>query len=130
MIRRDPLTPTPPSTANSTFAITQVRLDNDGRIADVWWSPVDAESHLSGESSTRVPVSAVVRAIRAGTSVISRAPGSGGEAGDRCYVVTELAGGHPTIVLEDAIPRRGVTERAVLLDPEDARTGSDSQRSS
>jgi hypothetical protein len=103
--------------ANATFAVTQVRLDNDGRIADVWWSRVDATSHRPGEGSVTAPVSAVVHAIRAGTSVISRPPGSDDEARDRRYVVADLPDGPPTIVLEDAAPRRSIAGSADSIDP-------------
>lgn len=104
MMSQDHPTEVPPAGASAMFAVTQVRLDNCGRIADVWWSRVDAATRRAERESTTAPVSAVVRAIRAGTSVISRAPGSNDEAGDRRYVVAELPDGPPTIVLED-LPR-------------------------
>jgi len=124
MMRRDQPTNAPPAGANDTFAVTQVRLDNGGRIADVWWNRVDAASHRAAGGSTTTPVSAVVCAIRAGTSVISCQSGSDDEARDRRYVVADLPDGQPTIVLEVAGPRRGIAGSAVLVGRENVRHGT------
>jgi hypothetical protein len=120
MMRPRPTATTPTA---ATFAVTQVRLDNDGRIADVWWSRVDATSHGAGETMT-APVSAVVSAIRAGAAVVSRPPGSGDEARDRRYVVADFPEGPPSIMLEASTPRRSFSGSAGFIEPESARRGS------
>jgi hypothetical protein len=83
-----------------TFAVSKVRLDNDGRITDVFWGEVDTARNDWREPESAVPVAQVVSAIRAGGQVFALFPSTHGHLPDRRFRVVDYANGWETVALE------------------------------
>jgi hypothetical protein len=84
----------------STFAVSQVELDADGRVVAVCWAPVDTLKNGWGAPRTDAPVSAVVAALAAGDQVFALFPSVHGHLPDRQFMIADYDGGLKTVVLQ------------------------------
>jgi hypothetical protein len=84
----------------SVFAVSKVRLDNDGRVTAVYWGRVDTRTNDWADDEVEVPVSEVVAAIRAGDPVYALFPSEHGHLPDRRFIVVEYDNGWETIALD------------------------------
>jgi hypothetical protein len=82
------------------FAISGIRLDGTGQVADVLWAEVDEKSNLDVGGPMRAAASEAITAIHAGHQVLAVFPKSHGERPDRLFVVREHADGRETLALE------------------------------
>jgi hypothetical protein len=82
-----------------TYAVSQVQLDDDGRVTDVLWGRVDTAKNAWAEAETVVPVTVVVAALQAGDRVFALFPATNGHLPDRQFVQADYDGGRQTIVL-------------------------------
>jgi hypothetical protein len=84
------------------FAVSQVRLDKSGHIADVWWAEVNPKTNAGVGESVIAPVADVVAALHAGHRVVACFSADNDRAPDRRFVLLEHSDGHETITLEPA----------------------------
>ena len=84
---------------SNTFAVSQVMLDDGGRITDVLWGRVDTVKNAWAEPETLAPVAAVVAALQAGDQVYALFPSTHGHLPDRQFAQADYDGGRQTIVL-------------------------------
>ena len=89
------------------FAVSQVRLDKSGHVADVWWSEVDSKTNADVGAPTIVTVAEVVTAIHSGHQVVARFPTDHAHAPDRRFVLQGHPEGHETIRLESPAGQGG-----------------------
>jgi len=82
------------------FAVTGLRLDGQGQVAEVLWAEVDEKSDLAVGGAVRAPASEVLTAIHAGQQVLAVFPKRHGDRPDRAFVVREHANGRETLALE------------------------------
>jgi len=82
-----------------TFAVSQVKLDGDGRVTDVLWGRVDTRKNAWAEPEAMAPVAAVVAALQAGDQVFALFPSIHGHLPDRQFAQADYDGGRQTIVL-------------------------------
>lgn len=88
------------ATPRSTFAVSKVKLDSDGRITAVLWGKVDTSKNAWAAPEVVVPVAAVADALSAGDQVFALFPSTHGHLPDRRFVVADYDGGRKTIVLD------------------------------
>ena len=55
----------------TTLAVSKIRLDCDGNVANVYWSAVDRGSNEQLSPETLAPIREVVEAIQAGDDVVA-----------------------------------------------------------
>ena len=82
-----------------TFAVSQVALDDDGRVTDVFWARVNTIKNAWAEPEWAAPVAAVVLALKAGDQVFALFPSIHGHLPDRQFTQANYDGARPTIVL-------------------------------
>jgi hypothetical protein len=82
-----------------TFAVSKVRLDDDGRVTDVLWGKVDTVKNAWAEPEALAPVAAVVAALQAGDQVFALFPSLHGHLPDRRFAQADYDGARQTIVL-------------------------------
>jgi hypothetical protein len=82
------------------FAVSGVRLDAVGRVAEVLWAEVDEKSNLGASAAVRSPASEVITAIHAGQHVLAVFPKTHGHRPDRSFVVLEQEDGDEILALE------------------------------
>ena len=82
------------------FAVSGVRLDGTGQVADVLWAEVNEKSNLEVSGAMRAAASEVITAIHAGQQVLAVFPKTHGDRPDRSFVVREHADGRETLALE------------------------------
>jgi hypothetical protein len=82
------------------FAISKVRLDRHGRIAEVLWAEVNAKSNLSVSAAVQAPVSEVVDAIHAGHDVVALFPTMQAPQPERPFVIVDHDDGVETIAFD------------------------------
>ena len=82
-----------------TFAVSKVRLDQDGRVTGVLWGKVDTKTNAWATPELVAPVADVVAALRAGDRVFALFPATNGHLPDRQFVVAEYDSDRQTIVL-------------------------------
>ncbi len=82
------------------FAVSGVRLDGAGQVADVLWAEVNETSDLEVSGAMRAAASEVVTAIHAGQQVLAVFPKTQGDRPARSFVVREHADGRETLALE------------------------------
>lgn len=83
----------------TTFAVSKVQLDPDGRITAVLWGQVDTGKNAWATPEVVAPVAAAVDALNAGDQVFALFPSVHGHVPDRRFVVADYDGGRKTIVL-------------------------------
>jgi hypothetical protein len=96
--KRDPERKLPMRTMN-TFAVSQVMLDEDGRVTEVRWARVDTAKNAWAEPEAVAPVASVVAALQAGDQVFALFPSIHGHLPERQFVQADYDGGRKTIVL-------------------------------
>ena len=82
-----------------TFAVSAVRLDNSGHVAEVRWNEVGANSEHAASGEFAVPVSDVVDAIHDGATVVAIFPAPSGHFSETRFEVMMHPDGHETIAL-------------------------------
>ena len=82
-----------------TFAVSQVALDGDGRVTDVFWGQVDTVKNAWARPEVLAPVTDVVDALRTGDQVFALFPSTNGHMPDREFVQANYEGAMQTIVL-------------------------------
>jgi hypothetical protein len=82
-----------------TFAVSKVKLDDDGRVTAVFWGKVDTIKNAWAEPEALAPVAAVVAALQAGDQVFALFPSVHGHLPDRRFAQADYDGGRQTIVL-------------------------------
>ena len=82
------------------FAVSGIRLDGTGQVADVLWAEVNEKSNLELSGEMRAAASEVIAAIHAGQQVLAVFPKTQGDRPDRSFVVREHAHGRETLALE------------------------------
>lgn len=90
---------TPRARAKKTYAVSQVALDEDGRVTDVRWGRVDTVKNAWADSEVIAPVADVVAALQAGDRVFALFPSVHGHLPDRQFAQADYDGGRQTIVL-------------------------------
>jgi len=81
------------------FAVSQVQLDEDGRVTDVRWGRVNTVKNTWAGAEQLAPVATVVAALRAGDQVFALFPALHGHLPERQFVQADYDGGRQTIVL-------------------------------
>jgi hypothetical protein len=89
----------PPRRTAKTFAVSQVALDDDGRVIGVLWGRVDTVKNAWAEPEVVVPVADVVAALQAGDQIFALFPSIHGHLPDRQFAQANYDGGRQTIVL-------------------------------
>jgi hypothetical protein len=84
----------------STFAVSKVGLDTDGRVMQVQWGRVDTRKNAWATREILAPVLDVVDALNAGDQVFALFPLLHGHVPERRFVVANYDGGLKTIVLD------------------------------
>ena len=84
----------------STYAVSKVTLDADGRIMAVLWGRVDTHKNAWATPEVEAPVAEAVNALHAGHHVFALFPSAHGHLPDRRFVVADYDGGRNTIVLD------------------------------
>jgi hypothetical protein len=84
----------------TTFAISKVGLDAEGRVTAVLWGRVDTEHNAWATAEVVASVSDVVNAIAAGDQVFALFPSIHGHLPDRRFVVAAYDDGRRAIVLD------------------------------
>ena len=81
-------------------AVSKVRLDQDGRVTDVYWGEVDTHKNDWAAPEHVAPVADVVRALHGGAKVYALFPSTHGHLPDRPFMVVDYDNGWETISLE------------------------------
>lgn len=84
----------------STFAVSKVRLDGDGRVRAMLWGRVDTGKNAWATPEVKAPVADAVDALEAGDQVFALFPSPHGHMPDRRFVIAEYDDGRKTIVLD------------------------------
>lgn len=84
----------------TTYAVSKVQLDADGRITAVLWGKVDMDKNAWAQAESVALVAAAVDALNAGDEVYALFPSVNGHVPDRRFVVAHYDDGRKTIVLE------------------------------
>jgi len=84
----------------SSFAVSKVGLDADGRVIRVLWGRVGTLRNAWSMSEVMAPVSEAVNALDAGDQVFALFPSIHGRLPDRRFIVADHDGGLKTIVLD------------------------------
>jgi hypothetical protein len=84
----------------NVFAISKVRLDQDGRVVDVFWGRVDTRRNQWAAPEAIAPVAEVVNALHAGAQVFALFPSEHGHVPDRRFNIVGYDNGWETIALD------------------------------
>lgn len=84
----------------TVYAVSKVRLDDDGRITHVYWGKVDTHKNDWAEEEKESPVIEVVEALKAGAHVYSLFPTEHGHLPARRFMVVDYDNGWETIALD------------------------------
>jgi hypothetical protein len=82
------------------FAVSKVRLDQDGRITHVYWGEVNTHKNDWAGPEIVAPVIDAVRAIHDGGQVFALFPSTHGHLPDRRFMVVDYDSGWETISLD------------------------------
>ena len=83
-----------------TFAVSKVRLDEDGRITDVYWGEVDVGRNDWAGPEHESPVMEAVRALNDGHQVFALFETTHGHLPERRFIVVDYDGAWQTIGLD------------------------------
>jgi len=83
----------------TTYAVSKVGLDADGRVASVCWGQVDTDRNDWATDEAIAPVADVVAAIHNRDAVFALFPSLHGHLPERRFVVIDYADGRETIAL-------------------------------
>lgn len=95
------------SEARRVFAVSEVRIDADGRVSDVLWTEVGGPPDQEAGARALAPVADVVDALRDGAQVLAVFPASKGKLPDRALVVVEYEDGMESIAFDHMLPPLG-----------------------
>ena len=84
----------------NVFAVSKVRLDQDGRVVALLWGRVDTHQNEWASAETVVPVDEVVAAIHAGAQVFALFPSEHGHLPDRRFIVVDYDNGWESVAFE------------------------------
>jgi hypothetical protein len=84
----------------TVFAVSKVRLDQDGRVIAVLWGRVNTQTNEWATPEEIVPVAEVVDAIKSGTHVYALFPTTHGHLPERRFMVVDYVNGWETIALD------------------------------
>ena len=84
----------------STFAVSKVKLDPNGRVIAVLWGKVDTRKNAWATPEVEAPVAEAVDALDAGDQVFALFPSVHGHLPDRQFVIADYEDGRKTIVLD------------------------------
>jgi hypothetical protein len=84
----------------SVFAVSKVRLDQDGRVVAVYWGRVDTVANQWAGPEFVAPVADVVNAIRSGDQVFALFPSEHGHVPERQFMVVDYDNGWETVALD------------------------------
>jgi hypothetical protein len=84
----------------NVYAVSKVRLDQDGRVTDVYWGRVDTHKNDWAAPEVVAPVKDVVAALHAHDQVFALFPSTHGHLPDRRFTVVEYENGWETIAME------------------------------
>jgi hypothetical protein len=84
----------------SVYAVSKVRLDNDGRVTHVLWGKVDTQKNQWAAGEHEAPVIEVVDAIHNGDQVYALFPSTHGHLPDGRFVTVSYGNGWETIALD------------------------------
>ena len=84
----------------TVYAVSKVRLDEDGRVTDVFWGEVDTQKNDWAGPEADADVAKVVEALEAGDHVYSLFPSEHGHLPARRFMVVEYDDGRKTIALD------------------------------
>ena len=84
------------------YAVSQVRLDDRHRVAEVVWGQIDTVGNRWSTDESRAPVADVVAAIHNGDPVFALFRSRDGHAPQRRFVAVEHDDGEESIALEGA----------------------------
>ncbi len=83
-----------------TFAVSKIRLDQDGRVTHLLWGEVDTHKNDWMGVEAVAPSIDAVRAIHAGNQVFALFPSTHGHLPERRFMVVEYDSGMETISLD------------------------------
>jgi hypothetical protein len=84
----------------STFAVSKVELDADGRVVAVLWGRVNTSTNAWATEEAVAPVADAVKALHEGHQVFALFPSTHGHLPERRFVTADYDDGRQTIVLE------------------------------
>lgn len=84
---------------HTTFAVSRVRLDAQGRVTAVLWGKVDTRNNVWAEPEVVAPVAEAVKALDGGDPVFALFPSLHGHLPERRFVTVDYDDGRRTIVL-------------------------------
>ena len=84
----------------NVYAVSKVRLDQDGRIVAVFWGRVNTDTNQWATPEVLAPVREVVAAIHAGDQVFALFASTHGHLPDRPFMVVDYDNGWETIALD------------------------------
>lgn len=84
----------------STYAVSKVKLDADGRVTAVLWGRVDTVENDWATPEVEAPVAKVVDALEAGDQVFALFPSAHGHLPERRFVIADYDDDRKTIVLD------------------------------
>lgn len=84
----------------TTFAVSKVELDSEGRITAVLWGKVNTRVNEWATPEVVAPVADAVDALRRGDQVFALFPSTHGHLPDRRFVIADYDDGRKTIVLD------------------------------
>ena len=87
---------------SKVYAISKVRLDEDGRVTHVYWGEVDTAKNDWADVEQVSPVIDAVHAIRAGDEVFALFPSEHGHLPERRFRVVAYDNGFETISMDGA----------------------------
>ena len=83
----------------TTYAVSKVGLDADGRVTSVFWGRVDTVRNDWATGEAIAPVADVVSVIHNGDAVFALFPSQHGHLPERRFAVVDYADGRETIAL-------------------------------
>lgn len=89
--------------ATKVYAVSKVRLDDDGRVTHVYWGEVDTRQNDWAAPEKVSPVIDAVRAIHDGHQVYALFPSEHGHLPERRFRVVDYDNGFETISM-DGVP--------------------------
>ena len=84
----------------SVYAVSKVRLDNEGRVTTCLWGQVDTKSNQWVTDEDEASTAEVLDAIHSGDQVVALFRTTHGHVPGRLFVAVEHHSGEETIVLD------------------------------
>lgn len=84
----------------NVYAVSRVRLDQDGRVTAVQWGEVDTRRNQWATAEAEAPVADVVRALHGGAQVFALFPSEHGHLPDRRFMVVDYDNGWESIAFD------------------------------